>query len=338
MSKMHPLAWAAWLTAVTLYAFAVTNPLYVLLALGAVLVVHLGAPRPATGLVRPVRMFLVLGLGLLAVRLVLLSVVSNPGETALAVLPRAALPRWMGGFTLGGPVTAEVLVEGAAEGLRLLLVLVAFGVVNAAVDVPALVRSVPSAFRDAGIVVSIALAFVPGVLRTAREVRDAQLLRGERGLRTIGPSLVVPVLGMSLERALLLAESMDARGYGASATVAPSRTLTAAGLGAVAGGVALWVAGRSTAAGAFVLAGILALALTVRAVSRGARETRLAPPAWRALDIGVALCSLAGVVAGATLARATSYTAYPIVRAPGFSLAAGAAALLFASPLVRGTR
>jgi energy-coupling factor transporter transmembrane protein EcfT len=280
-------------------------------------------------------MFVILGLGLLVVRLLMLTVVSNPGETALFELPRIGLPRWLGGFALGGPVTAEVLVEGAAEGLRLVLVLVAFGVVNAAVDFPALVRAVPSAFREAGLVVSIALAFVPGLLRTAREVRDAQLLRGERGLRSLGPSLVVPVLGMSLDRAFLLAESMDARGYGAVPAARP-RVLTFGGLGASAGGVAVWVSGQAAAGTALVACGAAALLLAARAVTRRSAETRLAPPSWRVRDTIVAACSACAVVAGSVLARETAYTAYPIAHLPRFSLAAGLLVLAFAVPVVEG--
>jgi energy-coupling factor transport system permease protein len=204
---------------------------------------------------------------------------------------------------------------------------VAFGVFNAAVDVTELVRAVPPSLRDVGLVVSVALAFVPCLLAAARDVRDAQRLRGERALRLLAPSLVVPVLGFALERALLLAESMDSRGYGRAAPARRLAPLALPGLAAMTGGMALWVGARPLLGVALVAGGAGALAAAVRA-SR-APVTRLRRVRPRPRD---ALAALAAGCLAAAWARDAAYAVYPAVHPPGFTPLGGAAVLLLAAP------
>ncbi|HVE91792.1 MAG TPA: energy-coupling factor transporter transmembrane component T [Actinomycetota bacterium] len=252
--RVHTLAWAGWLTACSVYAFAVSNPYALATALSAVLLVHLSAPEDPAARVRPMRTFLVAAIVVLGFRLVFTALLPNPGQTTLFSLPRLALPSWAGGFGLGGRVTAEVVAESALEGLRLVLVLAAFGEFNSRIDFSAAVRAVPAVTREAGLVVAIALAFVPGVLAAAADVRDAQKMRGERGRTRLAPSLAVPILALSLERAFLLAESMDSRGYGRRrprvTRMAPARFRTA-DVAIVSAAVGAVVAARVVAPGAW---------------------------------------------------------------------------------------
>lgn len=330
----HPLAWAGWLGAVTVLAVAVTNPIYIAAGIGAVLLVHLAAPPdPAAG--RAVPVFLVLGLAFLALR-VLLAVflpVRQPGGTTLLTLPALELPRWLGGISLLGDVTAEVLAYSAVDSLRLVLVLVAFGVFNARVDLASTIRLVPPAFRDAGLVVSIAAAFVPGMLRAARDVRDAQRLRGERGIRALAPSLAVPVLGIALERAFLLAESMDARGYGQTQPAPGARPARIAGLVLCGGAVALWLAAAATAAGLVALGGGALLTWGVWAAGKGARVTRLTLPRWKAPDTAVLLAAAAAAALAAAAGPGAVYDPHPAIHPPGFSWTLVVPAALLAAPV-----
>lgn len=267
---LHPGAWIAWLTSICVFAFVVTNPLYLVLTLLAVLVVHLSFPPDDSPLGRAVRVFLMVGLVLLAVRVLFIGLLPNPGRTTLFVLPQLQTPRWFGGLELGGPVSAEVLAGAVNEGLRFIVVLVAFGVFNARADLTGLLRTVPPVFRDVGLIVSIAVAFVPGVMRTLRDVRDAQRLRGEWGFRRLAPTLVVPVLGLSLERALLLAESMDARGYGRGGTTrAPmmGRVFMWSGLGLLVLSITGWIWGLRVVGGMAAALGAAALVTGFRLAS-----------------------------------------------------------------------
>lgn len=345
---LHPAAWIAWLTSISVFGFVVTNPLYIVLALLAVLVVHASFPPDPSPVGRAVRLFVTLGLVLLVVRILFIGLLPNPGRTELLALPELTTPRFLGGLDLGGPVTAEVLVGAASEGLRLVLVLTAFGVFNAHADLAGLLRTVPAAFRDVGLVASIAVAFVPGVLRTTRDVREAQRLRGESGLRRLAPSLVVPVLGMSLERAMLLAESMDARGYGrgaegigGSATdrgIRSSRLLSWAGLGLLLGAVALWVSGRPTAATVCAAAGGAALIAGFRAASSRSSTSRLLVRAVSTLDIAMIGVCVIATIAAITAGPGATYDPYPVVSWPSFSVPTAAITLAFAAPALGASR
>jgi energy-coupling factor transport system permease protein len=336
MTTLHPSAWLAWLAATAVFALVVTNPLYLVLAFAAIMVVHLSFPPDDSPVARAVRVFLLIGVVLLGFRLVFVSLLTDYGTTTLFVVPRIQTPSWLGGFGVGGAVTAEVLVTNAIEGFRLIVVLVAFGVFNARADLGAIVRSVPSGFRDVGLVVCIAVAFVPGMLQTVRDVRDAQRLRGEWGLRRLAPSLAVPVLGMSLERSMTLAESMDARGYGRGEATMSGRWALWAGLVLPLVGLAVWVAGWGPVGAAVALAGGAALAWSFRAASVASSTTRLATRRVSGFDLWVILASLALVTgllaAGGWSEEALSYGATSSITLPPFDLAVAAVTFLLMLP------
>ncbi len=333
---LHPSAWIAWLTAVSVFAFVVTNPLYILLALLAVAVVQLSFPREESALGRAVRMFVIAGIVLLVIRVLFVALLPNPGRTVLFTVPSFETPSWLGGLDLGGGVSAEVVTQAVVEGSRFILVLAAFGVFNARADLAGLVRSVPAAFRDVGLVVSIAVAFVPGMLRTVRDVRDAQRLRGERGLRRLAPSLAVPVLGMSLERALLLAESMDARGYGYGGTSGASRTSLWTGLVAMLASVAIWIAGFNTPATALAIVGAVAIVIGYRNASVSSPTTRLAGRPVTSFDVVVMVASAAVVVLASVAGPDALYDAFPEVSAPPFAWRTAVLTFLLALPAIAG--
>lgn len=296
------------------------------------LVVHLSFPPDPSPVGRAVRVFLIFGLVLLLVRLLFIGFLPNPGRTAIFFLPGVRTPRWLGGMELGGMVSAEVLAGALSEGLRLIVVLAAFGVFNARADLSGLLRIVPAAFRDVGLVVSIAVAFVPGVLRTVGDVRDAQRLRGEWGLRRLAPALVVPVLGMALERALLLAESMDVRGYGRGGVSRSSRIFMWAGLGLVLVAVATWIASSQTLSAGAAVAGGASIVAGFRAASIASGTSRLAGRPVAPFDIAVILTS--GVAILATLAAGADgfYDPYPVISWPRYAWTTAAVTLLFAIP------
>lgn len=315
---LHPAAWTLWLASAAVVAFAVSSPLVGAAAFGAVVLVRLASPPDDSPASRAFRAFLVVGAVLVVVRLAFVPLLDTPGTTVLTTLRRWELPPWLGGFGIGGAVTAESLVASAADGLRLLVVLAAFGVWGIRVDVARLLRMVPAPFREAGLVVSIAAAFVPGLLRTARDVRDAQRMRGESRWRTLVPSLAVPILGLAVERAFLLAESMEVRGYGRGTAPAPARAPLLGGLGAILAGLALWTAGLRGGAGILVAGGGLGLVWTLRRMVAASGVTRLRAPRWRRTDTLVALAATGAV--GVALVG-PGYDPYPTVAWPPLPLA-----------------
>jgi energy-coupling factor transport system permease protein len=119
-------------------------------------------------------------------------------------------------------VTSEELRNGLFQGLRLTAVALAFAAYALLLDHDRLVQSAGFARRSV-LAIALATRLVPTLERDA--VGFVEALRG-RGVEVSGmrgrARLLSPLLAGSLERALNLAEAMEARGYGrAGATRAP---------------------------------------------------------------------------------------------------------------------
>ena len=139
-------------------------------------------------------------------------------------------------------VTTEELAGAAVQAARLAAVTLAFAVYALRIDHDALLRSARFARRSA-LVVALATRLVPTLERDVRGLVEA--LRG-RGVAVEGlrgrARLVSPIVSGSLERALNLAEAMEARGYGrVGATRTPSPRWRSLDRLALAGAVVLAV-------------------------------------------------------------------------------------------------
>ncbi|HEX5688879.1 MAG TPA: energy-coupling factor transporter transmembrane component T, partial [Roseiflexaceae bacterium] len=257
------------------------------------------------------------------------------------------LPALLGGITLGGAITAEDIAWGAVRGLRVWTLIAIFGAFNALVDHYRLLRLAPRSLFHAGLVVTIAVAFVPHTLQSLAEIRDAQRVRGHRfrGPRSFVP-LVAPLLAGSLERSIQLAEALDARGYGR--TRAPDAALGRQQIGALIGllllgmGIFGWLyygAVASLPALALIVAGAICLLLTLRALGRLVPRTTYRRERWRRRDSVVTLAALASIVAIVALrlgGASVVYNPYPRISLPSFDPLAGIAVVLLATPALFG--
>jgi len=301
-------------------ASATRNPLYVVLLLLVAAVVG-AACAPARGRRVPLS-----PLRFAAVAIPLASLfnglTAHLGDTVLFYLPN-----WLP--LLGGPVTLEALAFGATNGLTLTAIFSGFAVFNQVTPVRDLVQLTPRAFHEAGVVLSIALTFIPQTTRSLARIREAQAVRGHRvhTWRDWLP-IFIPLLVSGLERSMGLAEAMVARGYGAvSDRAQPLRlqALLAVGLFSLLGGwltflfLPSWkgIAPGGIGVGAALIVGVLWLA--GRAVPRTAYRTHH----WTARDTLVVLGC--GVVLAAILLplpvvdRGTLYYApYPRLTLPAF--------------------
>jgi energy-coupling factor transport system permease protein len=314
-------AWALWLVACFGVLFVFDHPAVDLVVIVAAAVVASG------GSGRVFRSFLVLGLVLLTVRTLLYALTGHTGTTELLTLPSLHLPALLGGATLGGKVTAEVLTASIAEGLRIVAVISCFGAFIAVTENIEVIRLLPRFLFEAGLIVSIAMAFAPQLGRTARDVRDAQIMRGVR--RRLGP-IVIPVVASALERSTALAESMDSRGYGrlTSSSIERgvwSRIAVASGL-ATSALAALWTMGKAggvTGPLTGVAAGLLLFSLAQ--LSSRVPRVRYRRRSWGAgewlvisVSLGVAIFALAYSLAGQAALQFNPYNelALPAPRLP----------------------
>lgn len=202
----------------------VVRPLAALALLGACVVAALVATHPLSlALLAAVLLALLLQASWRRARLFLLGiVVSSIGLFLIWPLTAhvGSHPLWNGPI-LPGPlgsidVTREELVAGAVQTLRLATVALAFAVWALRLDQDRIVREVRLARRSV-LTVALATRLIPTLERDAAGFVEA--LRG-RGVRVEGvrgrSRLLAPLVASSLERALTLAESMEARGYGRS--------------------------------------------------------------------------------------------------------------------------
>lgn len=267
--------WFLWALTTLVAASSTRNPLYiiVLLLIASIVGLTCASDQGQRAPLSPLR-FAALAVPL-STLLNWLTV--HIGDTVLL-----RLPDWLP--LLGGPMTLEALVFGATNGLTLTAIFSSFAVFNQVTPVRDLVQLTPRAFHEAGVVLSIALTFIPQTTRSLKRIREAQAVRGHRvrGLRDMLP-IVVPLLVSGLERSIGLAEAMVARGYGAvSDRAQPLRTrgVLLLGLLSLLGG---WLAflllpsWREVAVGAMIGGAMLILGviwLSGRAVSHTAYRKR----------------------------------------------------------------
>lgn len=136
------------------------------------------------------------------------------GPEPLFTLPRVALPSWMAGLVIGGPVSTDRLVAAFTSALVLAAIIILVGAAQSLSSPRRILRSLPTPFYDFALVIVIATSLVPQFVVSAQRIRRAYEMRG-----IAHPSLIqlaTPVVEESLERTLTLAGSMDVRGFGAT--------------------------------------------------------------------------------------------------------------------------
>jgi len=328
--------WVLWALTTLLAASSARNPLYAAVLLGVTTVVGTvcAADRAQRVPLSPLR-FAALAIPLSAL---FNGLTAHIGDTVIL-----RLPDWLP--LLGGPVTLEALVFGAINGLTLTVIFSGFAVFNQVTPVRDLIKLTPRAFHEAGVVLSIALTFIPQTTRSLKRIREAQAVRGHRvrGLRDWLP-IVVPLLVSGLERSMALAEAMVARGYGAvSDREQPLRTqgLLALGLLALLGGWLTWLflpSWRWIGLGAMI-AGAGLIAVVVWLAGRGISHTTYRRRRWTTRDTLIVLGC--GLTIAATLTplplvnRSTLYySTYPALTLPAFDPFVGLALLGLLVPAV----
>lgn len=286
---LHPFTWLVWLAAAMVALTVTRNPLYLavtLLCLAITYALIASAVEQQQALIAPWRF----GVVVVTVSALFNALMVHVGEHVLFTLPG-----WLP--LVGGPFTLEALIYGALNGLALTGIFVAFGVINRAISVQAMLRLVPRAYYPVAVVTSIAVTFVPAALQQLQQIREAQMVRGNRmrGLRAWLP-LVVPLLEASLERSMQLAESMMARGFvsGDGEPDTRSRFMLLGGMVVVVAGWLLQVVWLQAVVGAVLVgAGAALLIGGIWWAGRRHPHTVYRRDLWRMRDAGVMAAALA---------------------------------------------
>lgn len=211
---MNPRALAVWSAAGLAISLSSGNPVYrvIVLLCGLSLLVARGRRGPGGRA-------LVVAIGVTSLVATLVTVLlSHTGSHVLLRLPRG-IP------VVGGALTLEALVFGAATGLGIAAAMLAVAPLTLVCEPHELVDALPAPLARTGAAVGAALNLIPGTVRSATEIRDAQRMRGWRA-RRVGdwPAVAVPVMLTAIEGSLALAEAMEARGYGSGVRTHLSRS------------------------------------------------------------------------------------------------------------------
>lgn len=234
---LHPGAWLAWAASAGLTAVSTTNPFYLVPLVASAWVVHSFCGRSGSAL-RSFRVFAMFA--------------------AAAVLVRTALVAF-------GPMGAGSVAGAALEGARLGVLLIVFGTFNSVTDPARVLKLAPRRFHESALAAALALSIAPRTIASVERVREAQHLRGLTVARWRGwAALAVPVLQSGLDDALVLAESMDARGHGRGRR-SRYRIERAGAASVIVGALA------AAAAAMFIVAGI---------TGNGDLVPSMTPPSW----------------------------------------------------------
>jgi energy-coupling factor transport system permease protein len=346
---LHPGAWWIWAASLAYAAMRTTDPV-LLVEIAAVSASVVAARRGNAPWARAYGLLLRFGILTIVVTILLqiLIGVRLPGHV-LVRLPSVALPSWAAGLSLGGPVTAEAVLNAGVTGLRLAVLLACFGAANALAHPARLVRILPAALYEVGVAVVVAMTFVPQLAESVVRVRAAQRMRGRSAAGLSGlRGVAVPVLEEALDRAIALAASMDSRGYGRRAALsAGSRRLGGAGLlvglGAAVVGTYQVIGGGGRLGPALLVGGTgLAVAAGLTA-GRRVRRSRYRPDPWAVPEWLTAGCGLAVAITFQVLVHdplgagvPLSWPTVPLL--PFASVLLALAPVLLTPPLPDGSR
>lgn len=343
--ELHPGAWWLWALGLATAASRTTNPL-LLATVVVVVVVVTRACRPARETAGGfLRGYVVLAAFVIGVR-VLFRIVfgGGAGDHVLVRLPEFPLPA-SSGIRAGGEVTLEAVLGALYDGMRLATLLICFGAANVLANPKRLIKAAPAALHEVGVAITVAVTVAPQLIDSARRVHRAQRLRtgGTRGLHLVR-QVLIPVMTDALDRSLLLAAAMDARGHGRVVDV-PERTrrVSAAlvlfglcgvcvGTYALLDGTVTWALGLP----ALVL-GVAASALGVIVGNRQITVTRYRADPWRRPEWIVGACGVVVAAGLLAVARITSIDLNPsaqLLEWPVLPTAAFAIVLVGAAPVV----
>lgn len=301
---LHPGAWWAWALALAVAASRTTNPLLLGLII-AIIGLVVANRRSDAPWALAFRLYAYIGAVIVATRVLFRILIGGEdGGHILFTLPRIPLPEFAAGVSLLGSTSAEELLGGFYDGLRLATMVLCVGAANALANPKRLLKAVPGALYEVGTAVTVALTVAPQLVESVQRVRRARRLRAgrTRGLRAV-KGIVVPVLEDAMNRSLLLAAAMDSRGYGRRAYLGTGLRVAIAGcvLGGLVG-VCVGVYGVLDGTSSWLGVPLLALGLVVAAAGfvlggRRIRRTSYRPDPWRwpetlVVASGVGACAL----------------------------------------------
>ncbi len=139
---------------------------------------------------------------------------SSPDSSIAISLPRFQINFGFGAFEFLGSVSWIALYGALIDGARLAAIILSVAIATTLANPRKLLKSAPGALFEIATSVSVAINLAPQLIESFNRVRRARQLRGRSRRTSQFSGIVIPVLEDTLDRSLLLAASMDARGFG----------------------------------------------------------------------------------------------------------------------------
>jgi energy-coupling factor transport system permease protein len=165
--------------------------------------IYLAATLAGVG--RQVRRAVLIGLPIAIVIALVNPLVSQNGNTVLFRLGELFGHRF--------DVTLEAILFGLVAGLRVLVLIAAFGLFNAVVDPDELMRAVRRFSYRSALTASLATRLVPVLVRDATRMSEAARCRARPASRSM---VARAALASALDRAVDVAAALELRGYGSA--------------------------------------------------------------------------------------------------------------------------
>lgn len=319
--KRSSFVWLLWLITALFVTLSTRNPVYLILIIAGLFALghQLAQQKKINPWVRPNFRFL---LTMILLSMLINGLFSHVGNSVLFTIPQ----RWP---LVGGNITLESLVYGAINGMVIGALYILFNIINLALNIKQLTHLIPRAFHPVAMVITIALTFFPSIQQRAREIKEAQMIRGNQ-MKKVSDWLpiLMPLLVTSLENAILLAESMTARGFHQQTNLKSSRALVSLILAAFMV-FAAWILQLYRYPSAIFLAlylmgGGLAT-FTLFRTGKRSKVTRYHQENWGQADLFMVLVVSAFLVSFAYLGLADrlpslNFSPYPHLRLPGLQI------------------
>jgi energy-coupling factor transport system permease protein len=201
LHRASPGAAIAYLGALAVVGFIYSSPLVLIAASAATVLAG-----QAAGAGRAVRASLRLAVPLLIFMVIVNALVTHRGDTIL-------VRGWDMPVIGNTDVTLESLAAGAAIGLRVVAVILAFAVYSACVDPDRVLRVLRPLARRSAMTAGLVTRMVPLAAADGARMREAVALRGPAAEPVGRPAMARRLVEGSLDRAVDVAATLELRGH-----------------------------------------------------------------------------------------------------------------------------
>ena len=302
-ARIHPTTW--WLLAIVLAVIAGTaNALWQTVTISGISVVLILLFRENAAWARSLGFYLALAAAVIVIRILFRIVFSfsSDEDQILFQLPALTFNLGLGEINLFGNISLRSMLGALLDGSRLAAIILAVAIANTLANPKKLLKSAPGALYEIATSVSVAINLAPQLIESFNRVRRARSLRGRSKRTGQLAGILIPVLEDTLDRSLLMAASMDARGFGRRSAQSAAELIAARSIGLAAlvmnlVGIFILLSGFNLALALALLAGgLVAAAVSVRITSKRNVRTSIGRTARTALDYALYSACLVALV------------------------------------------